>query len=229
MMQLAELQAVATNIVVISVALLAVAIIMFSASWQGLFNYIGLLSVEGRRDIATMIFWSYVFFATVFGVYIAMAYWGPNLVRIFVFLVLFVFSVVEIVYLVFIFVWNIVRHRRLPRLRRSKEPDVEEWEKAGMLAYSTSVFNMVLAVFSFAVSLLTAMDATVGTGIRSNPSEDVDFSRWTLLAGTMAFFIGLMLLGAGRYVDLYRLLGSKVKAEEVRDSDTVDSGQGDQD
>ena len=116
-MQDTEMQIVATNIVVISVALLAVTIIMFSAAWQGLMHYIGLLSAQGHREIATMIFWSYVFFSAVFGVYIAMAYWGPNLVRILVFLVLLVFAVIEIVYLVFIFVWNIVRHRGLPRLQ----------------------------------------------------------------------------------------------------------------
>ena len=97
-----------------------------------------------------------------------------------------------------------------------------------MLAYSTSVFNIVLAAFSFAVSLLTATDTTVGTGIRSNPAEDVDFSRWSLLAGTMAFFIGLMLLGAGKYVDLHRFLGSKRKGEEARVSAPEDNGPADQ-
>ena len=210
-MQLAELQNVATNIVVISVALLAVTIIMFSSAWQGFLHYIGLLSVQGRRDIATIILWSYVFFFAVFGVYIAMAYWGPSLVGIVVFLVLLVLAVIEILYLAFIFVWNILRHRRLPSFRRSKAPDVEEWEKTGTLAYSASVFNLMLATFSFAVSVLSSTDATVGTGIRPNPAEDVDFSRWSLSAGTVTFFFGLMLLGAGKYIDLYRFLSSQGK------------------
>ena len=170
-MQLAELQSVATNIVVISVALLAVTIIMFSSAWQGFLHYIGLLSVQGRRDISTTIFWCNAVFFAFFGVFIAMAYVGPDMVQIAIFFGALVLGAIEIVYLAFIFVWNILRHQRLPRFRRSKEPDVEEWEKIGTIAYSASVFNSVLATFSFAISVVTAMDATVGTGIRLNPAR----------------------------------------------------------
>ena len=71
-MQFAELQAVATNIVVISVALLAVTIIMFSAAWQGSSHYIGLLSAQGRRDINNLLVGSLVVSLIVYGVLIAM-------------------------------------------------------------------------------------------------------------------------------------------------------------
>ena len=43
------------------------------------------------------------------------------------------------------------------------------------------------------------------------------------------FFLGLMLLGFGKYVDLSRILDSKGKGEEVRDSDSVDNDLTDQD
>ena len=229
MMQLAELQAFATNIVVISVALLAVTIIMFSSAWQGLLHYIGLLSVQGRRDIATTMMLLNVAFLALFGVFIAMAYVSPDMVRVVIFFVALVIAVVEILYLSFIFVWNILRHRRLPRFRRSREPDVEEWEKTGTLVYSASVFNLVLATLSFAFSVLAATDTTVGTGIRPDPAEDVDFSRWLLSAGTTAFLSGLMLLGFGKYIDLYRFLGSKGRGEEMRDSAPEDHDPTDQD
>lgn len=229
MMQLADLQAVATNIVVISVALLAVTIIMFSSAWQGFLHYIGLLSVQGRRNIATTIFWINVIFLAVFGVHIAMAYIGPVIVQIVIFSVMLALAAIEIVYLTFVFVWNILRHRRLPRFRRSREADTEEWEKIGTLAYSASVFNLALAVFSFAFSVLAATDATVGTGIRPNPAEDVDFSRWSLSAGTMTFFLGLMLLGFGKYIDLYRFFGPKSTGEGARDSVPDDDRPTDQD
>ena len=228
-MQDTVLQDMATNIVVISVALLAVTIFLFAAAWQGLFQYVGLLSVQGRRDVSAMIFWSFVFFSAVFGVYIAMYYFGPEMVRIFIILGVYLLAVIEFIFFAFIFVWNILRHGRLPRFSRSKEPDVEEWEKVGMLAYSSSVFNIVLSVFSFVFSLVTAMDATVETGMRSNPAEDVDFSRWSLLAGTTAFFLGMMLLGAGKFVDLYRFLDSKAKGEEAPETVPEDNHLPDQD
>ena len=40
----------------------------------------------------------------------------------------------------------------------------------------------------------------------------------------MAFFIGLMLLGAGKYVDLHRFLSSQSKGEEMRGSAPEDKG-----
>ena len=163
MMQLADLQAVATNIVVISVALLAITIIMFSSAWQGFLHYIGLLSVQGRRDISPSMFWLNLLFSAFFGTLIAMAYIGPDLVQLVIVFVMLGLAVIGIVYFAFIFVWNILRHRRLPRFRRSKEPDVEEWEKVGTLAYSASVFNLVLAAFSFAFSVLAVTDTTVGS------------------------------------------------------------------
>ena len=88
----------------------------------------------------------------------------------------------------------------------------------GMLFYTASMFNLLLAAFSFTVSVLAATDTTVGIGIRPNPAEDVDFSRWSLSPGTTAFFLGLMFLGFGKYIDLYRFLGSKGKGEGVQDS-----------
>lgn len=98
-----------------------------------------------------------------------------------------------------------------------------------MLCYSTSMVNLLLAAFSFTVSVLAATDTTVGTSIRTNPAEDVDFSRWSLSAGTTALFLGFMLLGFGKYIDLHRFLGSKDKGEEVRDSASEDQGPTDQD
>ena len=220
-MQLAELQAVATNIVVISVALLAVTIIMFSSAWQGFLHYIGLLSVQGRRDISNPLVGFLVVSLIVYGALIAMGIIGPDLVQstfLVVMLGIGLFGIGYLAYIAAIIAWNLIRHRRLTGLQRSREPDVEEWEKLGVLSYSTAVFNLLLATFSFAISVMGAMDTTAGISIRPNPAEDVDFSRWSLSAGTTVFFFGLMLLGSGKYIDLYRLLGSKGKGDEVRDS-----------
>ena len=231
-MQLAELQAVATNIVVISVALLAVAIVMFSAAWQGLFRYIGLLSAQGRREISNLLSGAIVVSSIVYGALIAMGIVGPDLVQstfLVVVLGIILFGIGYLVYIASMIAWNILWHRRLPRFRRSKEPDVEGWEKAGMLAYSASVFNLLLATISFAFSVVSAIDTTVGTGIRPNPAEDVDFSGWSLSAGTMVFFLGLILLGFGKYTDLHRLIDSKGKGEEVQASAPVNDGPIDRD
>lgn len=228
-MQLAELQSVATNIVVISVALLAVTIVIFSSAWQGFLRYIGLLSLQGRRDIRNILTGFHVASLVVYGSLIAMSIVGPDLVQTVIFLAVLAIDILGIGYLAFTFIWNIVWHRRLPKFRPSREPDVEEWEKSGMLFYSTAMFNLALATFSFTISVVGAIDTTAGTGIRLNPAEDVDFSRWTLSAGTMTFFLGLMLLGAGKYVDLYRFLDSKRKSEEVLDSTSEDHGPTDQD
>ena len=230
-MQLAELQSVATNIVVISVALLTVTIVVSSFAWRGLLHNTGLLSLQGRREISAAIIWVNAVFFTFFGFVIAMAYVGPDMVQIVIFFGALILGAIEMVYFAFIFFRYILRHRRLPRFQfsRSKEPDVEGREKVGMVVYSASVFNLTLATFSFAFSVVTAMDATVGTGIRLNPAEDVDFSRWTLSAGTLSFFFGFMLLGCGKFVDLLRFLGSNDKGGEVQDSNPEDQGPTDRD
>ena len=227
-MQLAELQAVATNIVVISVALLAIALAVLSHTWQRFLHYSGLLSAQGRRDIRNLLTGLLAASLIVYGSLIAMGIVGPDLVQMVIFVVVLGIGLFGIGYLAFIFIWNILWNRRLPRFRRSKETDVEEWEKTGMLFYSTSMFNLLLAAFSFTVSVLAATDTTVGTGIRPDPLEDVDFSRWSLSAGVTAFFLGLMSLVFGKYIDLYRFLGSKGKGEEVSESDLVDDGPTDQ-
>ena len=226
-MQDTGLQVFATNIVVISVALLAVAIVMFSAAWQGFLRYIGLLSAQGRRDISNLSLGSVVVSSIVYVALIAMGIVGPDLVQSTLLIAMLGIGLFCTGYLAFIAamtVWNIIRHRRLPRLRRSKEPDIEEWEKAGMLAYLTSVFNLLLATISFAISVMSAMDATVGTSLRTNPAEDVDFSKWSLSAGTMTFFLGLMLLGSGKFIDLHRFLDSKRKGEKEQASAHEDHG-----
>ena len=224
-----ELQVLATNIVVISVALLAIALAVLSHAWHRFLHYSGLLSAQGRRDISGFLTGLLVASFTVYGALVAMGIVGPDLVQMIIFIVVLGIDIVGIGYLAFIFIWNIIWHRRLPRLRRSKEPDVEEWEKMGMLFYSTSMFNLLLAAFSFTISVLAATDTTVGISIRPNPAEDVDFSRWSLSAGSATFFLGLMFLGFGKFIDLRRSLGPKDKDEKARNSGSVDHGPADQD
>ena len=228
-MQDAELQAVATNIVVISVALLAITLAVLTNAWQRLLHYIGLLSTQGRRDISNLLAGLLMASLIVYGALIAMGIVGPDLVQAVIFFVVLAIDIIGVGYLAFIFIWNIVWHHRLPRLRRSKEPDVEEWEKVGMIFYSASTFNLLLAAFSFTVSVLGATETTVGINIRPDPAEDVDFSRWSLTAGISAFFLGLMLLAFGKYADLYRFLDSKSKGDEVQDSAPEDHHPTDQD
>ncbi len=229
MEQVAGLQALATNIVVISVALLAVTIFAISAAWRGLLHYIRLISVQGRRDIANTIFWFYMASFAAFGAVIAMYYVGHDMMQIIVFFGMLALAAIGIVYSAFRFVWDILRNRKPRRFQRSKEPNVEELEKLGTLVYSTSVVNLALATFSFAFTVFGATDATVGTGIRPDSADDVNFSGWLLYAGTMAFLFGLMLLGAGKCVDFHRFLDAKRKGEEVRDSAPEEHGPTHQD
>lgn len=231
-MQDTAMQVIATNIVVISVALLAITLVMLSHTWQSFLHYLELLSTQGRRDISNLLVGFIVVSSIVYGALIAMGIVGPDLVQsafLVVMLGIGLFSIGYLAYTAATIVWNLIRHRRLPRFSRSKEPDVEQWEKMGVIFYSTSVFNLLLATFSFAISVIGAMDTTVGINIRPNPTEDVDFSRWALSAGTMAFFFSLMLLGFGKYADLHRFFNAKVKGEEVRDSAPEDQGPTDQD
>ena len=130
MMQFAELQAVATNIVVISVALLAIALAVLSHSWQRFLHYTGLLSTQGRRDISNSLTGLLVASLIVYGVLIAMGIVGPDLVQSAFLVVMLGIGLFSIGYLAFKFIWNIIWHRRLPRFRRAKEPDVEELEKS---------------------------------------------------------------------------------------------------
>ena len=231
-MQDAEMQFIATNIVVISVALLAIVLVILSHTWQSFLHYFGLLSAQGRRDISNLLLGFIVVSSIVYGGLMAMGVVGPKLVQsafLVVMLGLGIFSIGYLAYTAAIVVWNLVWHRQLPRFPHSKEPDVEQWEKFGVIFYSTAVFNLLLATISFAISVMGAMDTTVGINIRPDPAEDVDFSRWSLSAGTIAFFFGLLLLAIGKYADLHRFLDSKVKGEEVVDSTPEDNGSTDQD
>ena len=231
-MQETEMQVIATNIVVISVALLAIALVMLSHTWQSFLHYSALLSAQGRRDISNLLLGLMVVSFIVYGALMAMGIVGPDLVQsafLVVMLGISLFGIGYLAYIGAIIAWNLIRHRRRPRLQRSKEPVVEEWEKFGLIFYSTSGFNLLLATISFAISVIGAMDPTVGINLRPNPTEDVDFSRWSLSAGTMAFFFGLLLLAIGKYADLRRFLDFKVKGEETRDSAPEDHRPKDKD
>ena len=228
-MQDAELQVLATNIVVISVALLAIALAVLSHVWQRLLHYTGILSAQGRRDISNLLTGLFIVSFAFYGALVAMGIVGPDLVQMIIFFIVLGIDIVGVGYLAFLFIWNIIWHRKLPSFRRSREPDVEQWEKAGMIYYSTSMFNLLLAAFSFTISVVTATDATVGINIRPDPAEDVDFSRWSLSAGTAAFFFGLMLLAFGKYADLHRFLDSKGKGDEVQNPAPEGYGPTDQD
>ena len=231
-MEDAEMQVIATNIVVISIALLAIAIVMLSHAWRSFLHYFGLLSAQGRREISNLLVGFIVVSSIVYGSLIAMGIVGPDLVQsafLVVMLGIGLFSIGYLAYTAVIIAWNLIQHRRLPRFSRSKEPDVEEWEKMGVIFYSKSVFNLLLATISFAISVIGAMGTTAGINIRRNPAEDVDFSRWALSAGTMAFFFGLLLLAIGKYADLHRFLDSKAKGDEVQGSALDDNGPTNQD
>ena len=170
-MQGTELQVLATNIVVISVALLAIALAVLSHAWQRFLHYSGVLSVQGRRDISSLLTGFLVASIAVYGALVVMGIVGPDLVQAIIFLVVLGIDLIGVGYLAFIFIWNIIWHRRLPSFRRSREPDGEQWEKVGMIFYSASMFNLLLAAFSFTVSVLAATDTTVGINIRPDPSR----------------------------------------------------------
>ena len=210
------MQVVAANIVVISVALLATTLVVLSPTWQGFLRYIGLLSAQSRREIRTPLYYSLGVSAAVFGSVIAMGIVDPYLVQSAAFFVMLGLAVLGIGYIAVLFTWNLLRHRRFPRFRRSEEPEVKPWEKAGTLAYTLSLVHLVFAAFLFAVCVIGAIDTTVGISLGPNTAEDFDFSRWTLRAATMAFFFGLLLFGFGRFVDFQRLVAPA--DEEARES-----------
>ena len=231
-MQDTEMQAIATNIVVISVALLAITLVMLSHTWRSFLHYFALLSAQGRRDINNLLIGFILVSSLVYGALMAVGVVGFYTVQSVVLVVVLglgLFGLGYLAYIAVIIAWNLIRHRRLPRLQRSKEPDVEEWEKYRVIFYSTSMFNLLLAAFSFAIAVIGAMDSTVGINVRPDPAEDVDFSRWALSAGTMAFFFGLLLSAIGKYADFHRFLGSKGMDEEMRDSALAEHGPTDPD
>ena len=173
-MEDAEMQVIATNIVVISIALLAIAIVMLSHAWRSFLHYFGLLSAQGRREISNLLVGFIVVSSIVYGSLIAMGIVGPDLVQsafLVVMLGIGLFSIGYLAYTAVIIAWNLIQHRRLPRFSRSKEPDVEEWEKMGVIFYSKSVFNLLLATISFAISVIGAMGTTAGINIRRNPAR----------------------------------------------------------
>ena len=199
------MQDISASIVVISIALLATTLVLISPTWRGLLSYVQLLSAEGWQDIKTPLFYALVLSTLVFGAAVAMGIVGPVLVQSVVLLVMMGICVLGICYFIVISLWRFVRRQPLIDGGQPQQSDLESWEKYGAMAYTASLAHLVLAAALLAICMLESIDTAVDISLGPNTQDSFEFARWTIRAAIPAFFVGLLLLGCGKFVDFWRL------------------------
>ena len=197
------LREVASDIILISIGLLAATLIMVGPTWNRFLTCWEQTSSEGRR----MIFKSFV---TAFG--LAIFVLAPTTIALWVNpygwfyelpYIYFILGIVVIIVLVPIAVFLVLKWV-LDRLRnRSKEKQQENPDFSKEIGVSSAITFFILTIFVLTFTMLSAIDIAIGISLDvGTQQENFEFAR-AMVSTIPAFFIGgLLFLGMSYIADI---------------------------
>ncbi len=189
------LRQIASDISLISIALLGVTFILLSIAWRGFLQRWLTMPREQRRPLVRASFIMIlpillpIVVATAVG-----AYW-PTLVQTSYILVIMLLAVIATLYIVFVGFRKLFRYL----LRKQGEPVPIKLDGTSIV-YSCALMLLAIAVFCNAFALLGTINTAMDINIGPFQPENFNFARW-LLTDAVLFFVGGMFTTGYAYLD----------------------------
>lgn len=197
MMEVQSAQTTATNIILISIALIAAALIVVSPAWRSYSLYRGTLSASALAETR----WPLIL-VVVSGVFlwanIAMGLFGVHIVQNVGVLALIVFGGLAVVYICCAVGWRCWRDRSWRSLwspstgRGPQEPgQIAYW------AYASALFLLLMTICLAFGSMISAMDTALEIPFGQNIQRDFEMARWFLRGAIPTFGFSLLTMAGG--------------------------------
>lgn len=142
----------------------------------------------------------------VYGTILAMGWFGVEIVQSVVILAMLAFSGMALIVMAIILVWRLwraCRTRKWPTIQWSSELDLKQSQQVQYLLSGAALFNLLMVLILAIGAMAGAMDVSLGTQVSTQAQEDFDMSKWMLRAAIPGFGIGLFMIAAGAFFDIW--------------------------
>ena len=188
--------------VLISIALLAAALIVVTPAWQKFCVYRETLGPSDWPQIKWPTVAILLLSLTIYLAVLAMGWFGPEIVQSVVILGAIAFIALALASLVVMTIWRIIRARSLPEFRWSMEHNSKDFNQAAVLVYGSACFHFAMVIMFAVASMSGAMDTAFDISVGSNTEHNFEMSRWMLRAGIPGFGVGLLSMMFGAFLDI---------------------------
>ena len=226
-------QSIATNLVIISIALLAVTTVLTSPAWRGTLRYIrlieqGLISNESkaviRRTSPWLLFLSIAIpFAAmiegIFGVAVML------LIADIIVIVTIAICVIAPIIAVVLFLFKPDIRNRIKNINWKMEANNGDWQAIGGFMHLFALWNFVLTIGLLTVCLISALDTAIGVNSIYYNQKDFEVAPWMLRASVTSFYLGLFSLAIARFAYLMDSPTHSQKGERSQYNGSVESDQ----
>ena len=195
--------AIATNIILISIALVAATLIVIVPGWRHFCAYRENLNESEFGQIRWFMIAIALLSLVMYAIVLAMGLFGVELVRSVVILAAFTFSILGLIYLAVIIIWRVMRTRSLPSFKMATDTEPGAVKQLGFLAYGAALFHFFMVIGLAVTAMAGSMDVAFSMNVASDPDFDYKMSRWALRAAIPGFGIGLLALASGAFADVW--------------------------
>ena len=216
------MQATATNIVLISIALLATVLIVLPHAWRGFLKSDQVLSRESKRKIRAPVLLVAGFSVAGAIALMSMGRLGPDFVAGAVLLISCGVAVLALVYAAVIAVWHRIERQHNKNVCQVPRTTVESSTDADgqfiTVFYAGALVQLFLTLVALSMSMLGPIDAAVDISL-SNTDQNFDDSRWAIRTAIIFHLLALLFIGAVKYVEIWH------KRNPVTERSTEESTQ----
>lgn len=184
------LRQIASDISIISVALLGVTFILLSIAWRGFIQHWLTMPREQRRPLVRVSFIMILPILLPIGVASAVGAYWPTLAQSSVMLVMMLLAVIATIYILFSGFRKLYKYL----LKKQGEPVPIKLDGTAIV-YSYSLILLAIAVFCNAFALLGTINTAMDMYISPFQPENFNFARWLLIDAVLFFVSGMFATG----------------------------------
>lgn len=185
-----SVRSIAADASVISIALLAVNLILISLAWKGFNRKFASLPGNERGEIVKRSFITLIAILILVGIITAVGVNSPQFIQVSYFLAFLGFTVILVLYLIISEIQHLISYLR----RRKSESSIIKVDSVtymyfnSMLILGTSIFCAVFALFGI-------IDTALAININPDQAKNFLWSKWLLLDSVIFFTIGIFATG----------------------------------
>lgn len=191
-----QMRTIASDIVVISIALLGVTFILIALAWKGFEPRFAVLTRDQRRAILRILLVTNIPTLAPMAIVTVVGVYAPDMVQVSYFLVFLVLTAMALVYLLAVGVQRLLRH--LSSRKANQPPAIKP--NSTTLLYTYSLLLLTIAIFCVVFSLT----GTITTALQLNSGpyqmQTFDLARWLLVDAVSLLVIGMFCLAVS-FVD----------------------------
>jgi len=180
---------IASNVTIISLALLAVAFILMSLSWKGFEDKFRSMRRDERRELLKSSLLPLLLVLLFTGIFTLIGIYSPKTFQISTILVMLGFIVIIILYLVAAGIRKLYFI-----LRKKRQPTVVKLDEATLI-YFISLTYLTISVFYSIFAMIGSIPVAMEIDVIPNQANNFNESRWFLLDSILFFVCGTLATG----------------------------------